>query len=307
MPSINKEPQYGVLAFRNTGLDDAGHVAFSRRFGELDDVSPYTKAGKKHRLPFEELFDVSNLLEDGSVAPLDSHRAAMNKVLRCPVPCQIGILMRSRQGNSFFHVDSSFNPRRAGYSLLRAHELPPKGTGGNTEYADSRSAFDDLPQELKKELLENDYVVCHSLYHSRKLASPEALPGVNPEDHFMSRHKLIQRHEPSGRLNLYIASHAHHVEGVSAEKSKELLSALYQHACQPKYVVSIDWQNNNDLILWDNTCVMHRATGGSFEGKYKRDMRRTTVHDGSIHAWGLNEQTTERMGSVNAMDNRFRS
>ena len=43
-------------------------------------MSPYTKMGKKHRLDFEELFDVSNLLEDGSVAPLDSHRAAMNKV-----------------------------------------------------------------------------------------------------------------------------------------------------------------------------------------------------------------------------------
>lgn len=61
-------------------LDDAGHVAFARKFGELDDVTPYTKLGKKHRLDFEELFDVSNLLEDGSVAPLDSHRAAMNKV-----------------------------------------------------------------------------------------------------------------------------------------------------------------------------------------------------------------------------------
>ena len=44
--------------------------------------------------------------------------------------------------------------------------------------------------------------------------------------------------------------------------------------------------------------VMHRAVGGSFEGKYKRDMRRTTVHDPSIHAWGLNEQTNDRMGSV---------
>lgn len=36
--------------------------------------------GKKNRLPYDELFDVSNLLEDGSIAPLDSHRAAMNKV-----------------------------------------------------------------------------------------------------------------------------------------------------------------------------------------------------------------------------------
>ena len=218
------------------------------------------------------------MLEDGSIASLDSHRAAMNK------------------GNSFFHVDSSFNPRRAGYSLLRAHELPPPGNGGNTEYADTRAAFDDIPEDLKKELLENDYIVDHSLYHSRKLASPGSLPGVNPEDHFMSRHKLIQPHGPSGRMNLYIALHAHHVEGVSREKSDELISTLYKHACQPKYVVSIDWQNNTDLLLWDNTCVMHRAAGGSFEGRFKRDMRRTTVHDGSEFAWGLNEKTTERMG-----------
>lgn len=68
------------MVFRNTGLDDAGHIAFSARFGELDDVSPYTKLGKKNRLQFEQLFDVSNLLDDGSVAPLTSHRAAMNKV-----------------------------------------------------------------------------------------------------------------------------------------------------------------------------------------------------------------------------------
>jgi len=33
---------------------------------------------------------------------------------------------------------------------------------------------------------------------------------------------------------------------------------------------------------------MHRATGGSFEGKFVRDMRRTTVHDDSSTAWGLN-------------------
>lgn len=108
-------------------------------------------------------------------------------------------------------------------------------------------------------------------------------------------------------MNLYIASHAHHVEGVSAEKSKEIIDAVYKHACNPKYVVSIDWQNDSDLILWDNTCVMHRAAGGSFEGRYKRDMRRATVHDGSSHAWGLNEQSTTRMGSVTVTDNRLRA
>jgi alpha-ketoglutarate-dependent 2,4-dichlorophenoxyacetate dioxygenase len=41
---------------------------------------------------------------------------------------------------------------------------------------------------------------------------------------------------------------------------------------------------------------MHRATGGTYPGKYLRDMRRATVHDSSPTAWGLNEVTTERAG-----------
>ena len=41
---------------------------------------------------------------------------------------------------------------------------------------------------------------------------------------------------------------------------------------------------------------MHRAAGGSFEGKYVRDLRRTTVHDASTTAWGLNEKVDSRPG-----------
>jgi len=270
--------KYGVCVFRNAQLDDTRHVQFAARFGELDDIKPYIQAGRKNRFPYDELFDVSNIEDDGSLTPVDSVRSKYNK------------------GNTIFHVDSSFNPRRAGYSLLRAHELPPKGTGGQTEFADTRQAYDDLPEELKQELLEKNYVVKHSMWHSRKLTEPEYFKDWDPEAHFMSRHRLIQRHETSGRMNLYIASHAHHIEGVSPEKSKELLDMLYKHAQQPKYVLSVEWEANGDLVLWDNTCVMHRATGGSFEGKYKRDMRRATVHDGSIHAWGLNPHIEARTG-----------
>jgi alpha-ketoglutarate-dependent 2,4-dichlorophenoxyacetate dioxygenase len=112
----------------------------------------------------------------------------------------------------------------------------------------------------------------------------------------MHLHKLVQRHEPSDRMNLYVAAHAHHIEGVSPEKSKELLDTLMKHATQKKYTVSVSWENVGDLIIWDNTCVMHRATGGSFEGKYRRDLRRTTVHDNSSTAWGLNEPIDTRQG-----------
>jgi len=116
----------------------------------------------------------------------------------------------------------------------------------------------------------------------------------------MHLHRLVQVHEPSGRENLYIAAHAHHIEGLSEERSKELLDRLMRHATQKKYTISIPWENVGDLVIWDNTSVMHRAQGGSFSGKYKRDMRRTTVHDGSSHAWGLNEPVDSRQGFAQA-------
>ena len=45
---------------------------------------------------------------------------------------------------------------------------------------------------------------------------------------------------------------------------------------------------------------MHRAGGGSFEGKYVRDLRRTTVHDASPTAWGLNEKGVDTRPGFNS-------
>lgn len=86
------------------------------------------------------------------------------------------------------------------------------------------------------------------------------------------------------------------IEGLSENEGTELIRTLLDHACQDKYVLSVEWQNPGDLVLWDNTAVMHRAHGGTYEGKFRRDMRRTTVHDDSSYAWGLNEKTSMRVG-----------
>lgn len=53
--------QYGVVVCRDTKLTDEAHVEFSKYFGELDDVTPYMQAGRKHRLPLKELFDAGNI------------------------------------------------------------------------------------------------------------------------------------------------------------------------------------------------------------------------------------------------------
>ncbi len=160
------------------------------------------------------------------------------------------------------------------FSLLRAVEIPPRSTGGNTDFADSRTAFDDLPDGLKHELLESNYVGAHAMAHSRKKGSPEHFRDLDPAQAPMSRHYIVQRHEPSGRMNLYVGAHLHHLEGLPPARSDELIATLNSHVTQPKYTFSVSWDQPGDMIIWDNRCVQHRAGAGTFEGRYKRDMRR---------------------------------
>jgi len=262
-------------------------VTFSYRLGDLDNIKRFITPGRKMRYAHVELFDAGNLDENNAIIDPDSPRAHNNR------------------GNMLFHVDSSFNPRRASFSLLRAVEIPPKGHGGNTGFADSRTAFDDLPEDLKEELLDKNYVGAHTMAHSRKAGSPEYFKDLDPSAAPMSLHHIVQKHEPSGRMNLYIGAHLHHIEGVPPEKSEELISALTKHATQPKYTVEVSWEDPGDMIIWDNRCVLHRGAGGAFEGKYKRDLRRTTVHDDSPTAWGLNATDRPMAGfSVNSWVNQ---
>jgi len=264
--------QYGFCVFRNTGLNDTTHVNFSRRFGELDDIGRYLPPGGKPWLPHIELFDVGNVDHTGAMLDPNSPRAHAGK------------------GNGVFHVDSSFNPRRAGFSLLRAVTIPPAETGGDTEFADSRTAWDELPTEIQRELLERDWVGAHCMAQSRKLGSPEFFSNVDPSKAPMARHKIVQRHEQSGRMNLYVGGHMHHLEGegMTPEKSDEWLKFLNEHTAQKKYVVGVKWEQPGDMMVWDNRAVQHRAGKWTGGGKYLRDMRRTTVHDDGPTAWGVN-------------------
>lgn len=71
----------------------------------------------------------------------------------------------------------------------------------------------------------------------------------------LSRHKLVQKHEWSGRMNLYIASYVHHIEEMDSEESTALIEELLAHISKPKYRVTIPWEQEGDMIIWDNTSV----------------------------------------------------
>lgn len=244
---------WGVTVWRNTGMNDEQHVAFSRNFGYLERVP--RREGVRYRLPFRELFDASNLTVDGEIT-------------------QDAAAIQYRKGDRLWHTDSAFMEKRTSYSLLLAHQVPPEG--GQTWFADTRSAYDDLPQDMKDFL--EDKVGINSLWWSRKLAGAD-IDDAEIDERPKAKHPLVHVHKGSGRKALFIAAHTMDVEGMPREEGRALIRQLIEHCTQPQYVFSVDW-NVGDMVIWDNLCTMHR--GGDFDyAKYKRDMRRTTVREGT--------------------------
>jgi len=244
---------WGVCIYRNTGMNDDQHVAFSRNFGYLERVP--RREGVRFRLPHRELFDASNLNVEGEIT-------------------QDEAAIQYRKGDRLWHTDSAFMEKRTSYSLLLAHEVPPEG--GETWFADTRSAYEDLPQEMK-DFLEGK-VGINTLWWSRKMAGAD-IPDEEIDQRPKARHPLVHVHAGSGRKALFIAAHTMDIEGMPREEGRALIRQLIEHATQPQYVFSVKW-HVGDLVIWDNLCTMHR--GGDFDyAKYKRDMRRTTVREGT--------------------------
>jgi alpha-ketoglutarate-dependent 2,4-dichlorophenoxyacetate dioxygenase len=88
---------------------------------------------------------------------------------------------------------------------------------------------------------------------------------------------LVRRLQGSGRMSLYLASHAGMIRGMAKAQAEKLLKELIDHATQRQFVYTHRWRVN-DLVMWDDRCTMHR--GLEFDDqRYKRDMRRATVSD----------------------------
>ena len=257
--------RFGVTVWRNTGLTDDQHVAFSRNFGFLE-RGPKRADGVPARLPYRELFDASNLNLQGDIT-------------RDPAAIEY------RKGDRLWHTDSAYMERRTSYSLLLAHQTPPEGEGGETWFADARTAYDDLPEETKA--LIEDKVGINSIWWSRKQAGAE-IDEAEILDRPTARHPLVHVHRGSGRKSLFLAAHTMDVEGMDKAAGRKLIADLIAHTTQDKYTFSVQWQPG-DMVIWDNLCTMHR--GGEYDYTvHKRDMRRTTVREGTEpHTMDMND------------------
>ncbi|HMD62828.1 MAG TPA: TauD/TfdA family dioxygenase [Stellaceae bacterium] len=245
----------GILVFPEQPLSDEQQLAFSRLFGPLE-VNP-NYAGAKMRLR-PDVADISNLDAEGRVLTRDDRRNLFNL------------------GNQLWHTDSSFKRIPAKCSLLSARELPSSGPmgGGETEFADLRAAWDALPEARKRKL--DGLVVEHSIFRSRSQIgfadfNDEIFKELPPVPQALVRH-----HPASGRISLYIASHASHIIGWPVEEGRALIEELIAFATQPQFVYRHRW-TVGDLVMWDNRCTMHR--GRPYDDTQRRVLHRTTVSD----------------------------
>jgi alpha-ketoglutarate-dependent 2,4-dichlorophenoxyacetate dioxygenase len=246
--------RYGFLVFPGQTLTDDEQIEFSKRFGPLEVVPKIYPGNQKRRLA-DNISDISNLDENGQVWGERNERRLF------------------MLANMLWHTDSSFKKVPALCSMLSARAIPP--TGGETEFADMRAAYDELPEERKRAL--EGLKVEHSIFRSRTLIGygdfqPELYDKLPPVEQM-----LVRYHPVSGRKSLYLASHASHVIGPPIEEGRKLIEELIEYATQPRFVYQHVW-TVGDVVMWDNRCTMHR--GRPFDDMaQKRDMHRTTVSE----------------------------
>jgi alpha-ketoglutarate-dependent 2,4-dichlorophenoxyacetate dioxygenase len=244
---------YGVLVFHDQNISDAQQIAFTRNFGELEHYgTPGTVRKAEDNRLGPGIADLSNLDKDGSIIAADDR------------------VWFFKLGDRLWHSDSSFRPIPAKYSALSGRVVP--SSGGNTEFADMRAAYDALDAPTKAEV---EGLFCeHSLIHSRAAVGFTAFTAEEVAHFAPVRQPLVRVQRPTGRKSLFLSAHAGAIVGWSIPESRDFLRDLTEHATRREFVYSHAWRQY-DLVMWDNRTTMHRVR--RFPRYEVRDMRRTTL------------------------------
>jgi len=220
---------FGALIFPNQHLTEEAQIAFAKRFGDLELLTPDDTM---------KAVSISNQKENGSVYDPEDFRY---KTLR---------------GNEGWHTDSSYMPLAAKVSILSAQVVPEEG--GETEVADMRAAYDELSDSMKDRVSGLD--AYHSLYQSQAKIGYNIETGAGYGYHTKGAplRPLVKTHPITGRKSLFIGRHAYEIPGMEQEEGQKLLDELVTFACQPPRIYTHRWQPG-DVLMWDNRCVLHRA------------------------------------------------
>lgn len=236
-----------VILFRGQHLSDADLVRVSGGFGPLD-KAPIAENGRLHAPGFEEVYVISNIVEDGR---------------------PIGAL---GAGESVWHADMTYLETPPYASGLYALEVPEEG--GDTGFLSMFDAYDALPDDLKQLVerlsIKHDSTTNSGGYLRQGFAPPADLvtsPGTV--------HPLVLTHGASGRKALLLGRRPHaYIPGLPVAESEVLLDRIWAAAARPELAWHHRWRIG-DLVIWDNRWTMHRRD--PFPDHQRRRMHRTQI------------------------------
>lgn len=240
-----------VIFFRGQQLSAEAHVAFSRRFGELE-----IHVRKECLRPgFPEIFVVSNIVENGK-----------------PIGTQ--------DAGSFWHSDLCYLREPSRGSLFYAREVPERDgvVYGDTLFASACAAYDALPDDMRKRLegLKAVHSYVKGYYRPRKSGPRPELTEEQKRRTPDVEHPLVRTHPDNGRKCLFVnEGYTSHIAGLPQAESDELLNFLFGHITSPEFVYRHNWRVG-DFLIWDNCAVQHRAML-DYELPLRRRMERTTL------------------------------
>ena len=182
-----------------------------------------------------------------------------------------------------WHSDWSFLPSPPVGTALLGSVIPP--VGGDTLYANQYAAYDALAPDMKKRL--EGLMGVHS---ARRGYSPAGLYGdvdqgkgrsmkIIANDSAMKTrlHPVVRTHPETGRKALFVsAAYTIGIDGMPRDEADALLDELFAHQVKPEFQYAHKWQPDM-LTLWDNRCLLHRATGG-YQG-HRRLLYRITISE----------------------------
>ena len=186
-----------------------------------------------------------------------------------------------RVGN-VWHTDTSYDYVTAKATGMYAVNVP--STGGDTLFSNSYLAWEKLPPALRRRIEGKSATYAYGGRLKRQQDRMEDSERGRPP----AVHPLVQTHPETGRTSLYFNDgQITSVVGVDAAESDAIIAELAQHTSSKDGDYRHKWQRG-DLVIWDNRCSIHCATG-DYPVNERRTNWRSTIMD-----FGWQEQRRER-------------
>jgi taurine dioxygenase len=234
-----------VLVFSSQDISAARQVAFARHFGNVQ----IHVMDQYHANDFPELYRLSNAGEDGK--PNGRH---------------------PDKGTMAWHTDGSWRPLTGQATIIYGETISE--AGGETHFCDMYGAWERLSPAWKARIEGRRAV--HNLDFSRTRRHGEE-PMTDQQRQITPPvdHPIVRTHPETGRKSVFLGDHAEYIVDMPYAEGRALIDELNAAIVHADLTYKHQWQPNQ-LLVWDNRCLMHRATPYDVANQV-RVIRRCTV------------------------------